>query len=320
MVPKAYQIESDANGALAMACQKAQVYIDAARAPTTRRVYAGAWRRWATWCEAMHCAPLPAAPEAVAAYLAELARSGRSLATVKGARAAIHYMHGEAGETFDAGHRAITAVLSGITRTASRPIRRATALRTDDLRALIARIDGGDVRDLRDRALLLIGFFAALRRSELVSLDVTGTRGGGSFVEIRPEGLLVHITGSKTSAATQTVAIPRRGDEMCATRALQDYLAASGLTHGPLFRPISKAGSLLGRRLDATGVRHILFARAGCKRFSPHALRAGFITSAARKGVPEHVIQRTSRHKSVDVLRGYIRGSDLFSTSAAAGL
>jgi integrase len=74
-----------------------------------------------------------------------------------------------------------------------------------------------------------------------------------------------------------------------------------------LFRPVSKGGRLLARRLDATGVRHILAQRAGAKVFSPHSLRAGFITSAAKRGFPEHVIQRASRHKSSDVLRTYIR-------------
>ena len=124
----------------------------------------------------------------------------------------------------------------------------------------------------------------------------------------------MHITGSKASAATQTVAIARRDDALCATHALERYLGATGLIGGALFRPVSKAGRPLDRRLDATGLRHILFVRAGTTRFSPHSLRAGFITSAAKNGAPEHVIQRTSRHKSVDVLRGYIREGDPFGT------
>ena len=313
-IPQAYQIESEENGALAMACQKAQAYVDAARAPTTRRIYAGAWRRWATWCAAMHCDPLPARPEAVAAYLAELARAGKSVATIKSALAAIAFFHRQAGLALDRNDRAIAGVMAGIARKSSRPIRRAAALEVDHLREIVSGIAVDDIRPLRDQALLLIGFFAALRRSELVALDVTGARGGISFIENRPEGLLVHITGSKASAATQTVAIARRADDLCAARALERYLAATGLSQGPLFRPISKAGRLLDRRLDETAVRHILYARAGSKRFSPHGLRSGFITSAAKNGAPEHVIQRTSRHKSVDVLRGYIREGDPFGT------
>ena len=91
-------------------------------------------------------------------------------------------------------------------------------------------------------------------------------------------------------------------------------------TCGALFRPVSKAGRLLDRRLDATSVRHILTQRAGTKTFSPHSLRSGFITSAAKTGAPEHAIQRTSRHRSVEVLRGYIRGNDPFDDCAAGHL
>jgi integrase len=161
-----------------------------------------------------------------------------------------------------------------------------------------------------------LGFFGALRRSELVALDVRGR----SYVEIAPEGLRVHVTGSKASAATETIVIPRRDDELCAARALERYLASTGLRSGTLFRPISKAGRLLDRRLEATAVRHILRQRAGKTSLSPHSLRSGFITSAAKSGAPEHVIQRTSRHKSVDVLRSYIRSGECFAGAAAGRL
>ena len=313
MTPKAYQLETEDNGALSMACQKAAPYVVAARATSTRALYARAFKRWAQWCAVMHADSLPASPEAVAAYLAELASAGKSVATVKGALAAIQFVHREAGHALARDHRAIATVMAGIARKASRPVKRAAALELESLRAIIARIDGEDVRSLRDRALLLVAYFGALRRSELVALDVAGR----SSVEVRREGLLVHLTATKASAATQTVAIPRREDDLCATAAVERYLAAAGIAHGPLFRAISKAGKLLERRLDATSVRHILKQRAGVASvFSPHSLRSGFITAAAKANVPEHLIQRTSRHKSVEVLRGYIRAGDPFDCAA----
>ena len=117
---------------------------------------------------------------------------------------------------------------------------------------------------MRDRALLLVAFFGALRRSEFVALDVDGNNlRGRSSVEVRREGLLVHLTGTKANAATQTVAIPRRQDELCAAAAVERYVAVAGITRGPLFRAVSKAGRLLARRLEASSVRHILKARAG---------------------------------------------------------
>ena len=107
----------------------------------------------------------------------------------------------------------------------------------------------------------------------------------------------------------------------CARRALwsSTWRAPASRT-GALFRAVSRGGRLLERRLDATAVRHILKQREGGRRFSPHSLRAGFITSAAKANVPEHVIQRTSRHKSVEALRGYIRGADTFQECAARHL
>lgn len=318
---KSYQLATEANGALSLACQRAQPYLAAARAAGTRRLYAGAYSRWQDWCAALHTSALPAAPEAIAAYLAELARAGRAVSTVAGALAAIKHAHTNAGLALDAKNPAIASVMAGITRTHSRPVRRAAALDLKALSALIATIDGSDVRALRDRALLLIGFFGALRRSELVSLDVGDTpMGGRSRVELTDNGLVLHLSGTKGQAATATIAIPRRADALCATAALQAYLAATGLASGPLFRAVSKGGRLLPRRLDATSVRHILIARVGTSSFSPHSLRAGFITSAAHAGAPEHLIQRVSRHRSVAVLRDYIRCGETFGTSAAAYL
>jgi site-specific recombinase XerD len=311
-----YQLATEENGALNLACQRALPFLAAARSAGTQRVYASALKRWQEWCRLMRARALPAAPETVAAYLAELARSGKSVATVNGALAAIKHAHRQCGQSLDGANPAIAAVVAGIARSLSRPIRRALALDLEGLRALIARIDGEDVRALRDRALLLLAFFAALRRSELVSLDIAGR----SRVAIGPAGLTLHLSDTKGRAATETICVPRRLDGLCAVAALERYLAATCLTHGPLFRPVSKAGRLLERRLDATSVRHILNARVGMATFSPHSLRAGFITSAAQRGAPEHLIQRVSRHKSVEVLRGYIRAGDPFTESAAAYL
>ena len=276
------------------------------RAKSTRDVYAAAWVRSTQRCAALRVDPLPSAPEAVAAYLAGFAREGKSVATIEGALAAIQFVHRETGHALRRDERAIAAVLAGITRRASRPIRRAPALELESLRSIIANIEDDDVRSLRDRALLLVGYFGALRRSELVVLDIKGR----TFLEIRAEGLILHLTGTKASTATQTVCIPRRADELCATRAVEQYLASAGITHGPMFRAISKGDKLLERRLDAGSVRHILQARAGDRKLSPHSPRSGFITSAAKRGVPEHVIHATSRHKSADVLRSYIRDGE----------
>ena len=125
--------------------RRPQPYVAAARADGTRRLYARAGAL-GDWCAAMHASPLPAAPETIAAYLAELARAGKSVATIKGALAAILYVHREQGHRIDAAAPAIATVMAGITRKSSRPIRRAAALELGSLRAIIADIEGDDVR------------------------------------------------------------------------------------------------------------------------------------------------------------------------------
>jgi integrase len=323
MPPKPFQLDSELNGAsnlsgaLSMACQKAQPYVAAARAAGTRRVYAGAWARFEAWCALVHAPALPAAPETVAAYLGYLADAGRSVATIKVAVSAILFAHKEAGADLDRAHGAIQRVMAGIARKSSRPIKRATPLELEELRHLSAGIKGVDLRALRDRALLLVGFFGALRRSELASLDLTGR----SPIEIREEGLVLHLTASKASSKTQSIVIPRRRDPLCAVAAIEQYVDCAGIRDGPVFRAIDKGGRLGVRRLDVTSMRYILQKRAGARRsLTPHSLRIGFITSAAKAGAPEHVIQRTTRHKSVEVLRGYIRSSNAFDDCAAAYL
>jgi integrase len=208
---------------------------------------------------------------------------------------------------------AIARVRAGIARLEARPVARARALGLDELARIIASLEGGDVRALRDRALLLIGFFAALRRSEIVALDVaasmardvgSGACGGraenGSWIEATDEGLRIHISGGKASQARQTIAVCRRNDALCPAAALADYLAAAQITSGALFRAVSRGGRLLERRLDAASLRHILRTRAAATfagegdaalrtrldRLSPHSLRAGLITAAARTARP----------------------------------
>lgn len=302
------------SGTLARASQLAAHYADHARSKRTRTLYARQWEAFMAWCARADAPALPAAPATIAAWLADLAHQGRSLSAINVALSAVLAQHRAAGHTLKRAHPVIAAVLGGIARRCARPHVTAAPLDLDTLRLTVSAIDGADLRALRDRAVILLGFWAALRRSEIAALDV----GGRSGVRIVPQGLIVQLTATKTSAETQTIAVPRRTDALCAVDAVQRYLAAANPSRGPVFRAISKAGRLLDRRLNAASVTHILKTRLGANagRFSAHSLRAGFITAAAEGGAPEHMIARTSRHKSVAVLRGYIRSGDAFAAAA----
>jgi integrase len=315
------QAETDMNAALAMALQKAASFSEAARSDGTRRVYAKAWRQWSDWATLHRTAIAPANPAAVAAYVAALAHQGQSLSSVNVALSAIQREHRALGTVIDRKHPLIADVLKGISRTLSKPVDRARALDLENLQNLITTLDADDLRSLRDKALILVGFFGALRRSEIASLEI----GGRSTMMFTGRGLLLKLSGTKSSLKTEEVAIPRRGDALCPAAALARYLDAAGITSGPLFQAVSKAGRLVNRPLDPSSVRFILRrcmkdAGLDASAFSPHSLRAGFITAAANANVPEHLIQRTSRHKSVDVLRSYIRVADAFEQTAASFL
>ena len=171
----------------------------------------------------------------------------------------------------------------------------------------------------RDRAILLLGFAGVMRRRELVSLDVED-------LALAPEGLVISINKSKTDQTHRgrKVGIPYGAHEStCPVRAVLRWLEQSRLSDGPLFRGVTKHGTVRTTRLTDQIVANIVkrYAKAIGKyasRFSAHSLRAGFITSAAIAGVQERSIQDQSGHQSVTVLRRYIRDACIFRHNAAA--
>jgi site-specific recombinase XerD len=289
----------------------------AEKAGSTRKAYGTDFRMFREWCEARGVSALPAAPETVAAYLA--AHAGTSKASTLGRRvAAIRYAHKLAGLALPTDAEGVKATMRGIRRTyGSARVRKAPAV-AGKMLGMVATAPEG-FAGLRDRALLLIGFGGALRRSELVALDVAD-------VAETETGLLVTIRGSKTDQerAGVTIAIAR-GDVACPARALREWLDAAGIEAGPIFRPIDKGGTVRASRLTCRSVANIVKAyaeRAGfdARTFSGHSLRAGFLTSAAGKGASIFKMMDVSRHKSVDTLRGYVRDAELFKDHAGAGL
>jgi integrase len=191
------------------------------------------------------------------------------------------------------------------------------------LRQLLATCDQS-ARGRRDRALLLFGFTGALRRSELVCLNVED-------VAIVPGGLRLRIMRGKTDQAGQgsEVGLPRgRFAETCPVRAFEAWQAVAKRRAGPLFRKISTAGGIGEAALHPDAIRRILAHRVrlagltvdGFDRLSAHALRVGFITEAYDKGVRDEDIMRHTRHRDVRTMRGYVRRAGLMTESPAAKL
>jgi site-specific recombinase XerD len=308
----------DLSGALGQDLLSAIDLAKAEKAPSTRRAYSTDFRLFEEWCATRSSSTLPASPEAVAAYLAHGVSQGAKASTLGRRVAAIRYAHKLANLPTPTDSEGVKATLRGIRRTiGTARIKKAPAL-ADRIKAMVDccpnRLTGK-----RDRALLLLGFAGAFRRSELVGLDV-------EHIEEISEGLRVYIAASKTDQESQgtTIAITR-GLEACPVRAVREWLDASCIKHGAIFRPVNKAGQVSAKRLTDRSVANIVKNYAGCagldaKLFSGHSLRRGFLTSAAGRGASIFKMMDVSRHKSVDTLREYVRDAEIFKDHAGAGL
>jgi integrase len=304
------------------ALEAAQALARKAAAPATLRAYKADWTHFARWCAAAGFVPVPAEPAVVGAYLASLADS-HAPTTIRRRLSAIGKMHRFNDLPWNSGHRAIQEPLQGLLRSRGRPVQKAAALTLAMLRALVGTCDRS-ARGRRDRALLLLGFAGALRRSELVALnveDVAATAGG----------LRLRIRRGKTDPTGQgaEIGLPRgKHVSTCPVRAFEDWQAVAKRKAGPLFRRISTGDRIGDTALHPDAVRRILDHRIrlagltldGFERLSAHALRVGFITEAYGKGVRDEDIMRHTRHRDLRTMRGYVQRAGLLSESPAGQL
>ncbi|MGA8690079.1 MAG: site-specific integrase, partial [Methyloceanibacter sp.] len=258
--------------------------------------------------------PLPASVSTVAAYLAGLAKAGLKASTITRRCAGIRYMHRMAGHKPPTNSEAIKAVLSGIKRSIGTAVTRKAPATAEAIRAMLEEMPS-DLGGLRDRALLLLGFAGALRRSELVALDVADLEEG-------PEGMHVHIRRSKPDqeGAGDFVSIPH-GSRLRPMAAIKAWLEAAGITEGPIFRPIRKGGLVLPERLTDRSVAEIVKKRIEAVGFDPtvfsgHSLRAGFVTSALASGADILRVMDVTRHREVSTLKTYDRRAKAFKGHA----
>jgi integrase len=222
------------DGTLAAERDAAEAYARMAKAENTRRAYRAAVRAWCAWCTRRNRPPLPGAGADVAAFLASERGRGLTPETLKLRRAAIRHLHRAAGCAVPTDDVAVSETLAGICRQAARQgvaPRKKVAATAGILRQILAPIPA-DLRGLRDRALLLVGFAGALRRSELAAIRV-------EQLEKTERGLRLTLPQSKGSPTDAvTVPLPYGHTELCPVRALTAWLEAAGITSGPAFRRI----------------------------------------------------------------------------------
>ncbi|MDA8093082.1 MAG: site-specific integrase [Betaproteobacteria bacterium] len=284
-------------------------YITAAIADNTRRAYRQDLEDFQRWGGAVPCSP-----EVLVAYIADRAEA-LSPHTITRRVVGISRAHVSQGLTDPSKNDLVRTVLRGVRRKHGKPQRQVAPFLKQDLLAILPRMTG--TKGLRDRALILLGFAAALRRSELVALDVQD-------MALVREGLVVHLRRSKTDQRNEgrKIAVPYGRTSACPVKAVAQWLEHAQILEGALFRAVGKGGRVSANRLTAQSVALILkgHARAAGLRaeaVSGHSLRSGLVTSAAQAGVAIHRIMAQTGHRSVDMVNRYIRDANLFEDNAA---
>lgn len=292
---------------------QAASFAAASKADTTRRSYSSDWRDFRTWAEAQAFATLPADPYAVGRYLAHLAGLGRSVATIDRRAAAIASVHRAAGHDSPTGREEVRLILAGIRNRLGRPPKKKRALTVDLVAQVVRKIRGQDLVAVRDRAMILLCFGAALRRSELVGLDVED-------LEQHRRGLMVRLRRSKTDQTGEGRSIAVLDGKLKIPAAVAAWLVASGITSGPAFRGCDR-GRLSAERLSGGQFARILKARCAAAGLDPdefggHSPRRGFATTAGDEGADLRLTAKHMRHVKLETTAGYMEDGDLFRKNA----
>ena len=324
------------SGTLDRLVETARDYARQAASENTLKAYTKDWAHFARWC--MRGAdPLPSSSQLIGLYIADLAApSGKapalSASSIERRLSGLTWGYAQRGERLDRKDRHIASVLAGIRRKHARPPAQKEAILPEDLRDMLATLPH-DLRGLRDRAILLIGFAGGLRRSEIVSLDhgKDDTPDSGGWVEILEGGVLLTLRGK---TGWREVEIARgSSDQTCPVHALTQWLHYARIDFGPIFVATSRNG--LKATSERLSDKHVARLIKSCAReaglrpdlpeaervrlFSGHSLRAGLASSAE---VDERYVQKQLGHASAEMTRRYQRRRDRFrvNLTKAAGL
>lgn len=320
--------------------ETATAYAKAASSENTRDAYAKDWRHFASWCRREGFEAMPPSSQVIGLYISACAAGdpkrglpALSVATIERRLSGIAWNYTQRGLVMDRSDRHIGTVLAGIRRKHARPPRQKEAVLGEDVRAMIDTL-GHDLRGLRDRAILLLGFGGGLRRSEIVGLDVVRDdhSDGAGWIEIFDgKGVLVTLRG-KTGWREVEVGLGASA-QTCPVAALEQWIRFGRIARGPLFRRIFKdnktvdverlsdkhVARLVKRTALAAGVRSDLPEIERELLFAGHSLRAGLASSAE---IEERYVQKQLGHASAEMTRKYQRRRDRFRTNLtkASGL
>lgn len=286
-------------------------YVEQALSDNTRKAYRNDLVHYTAWGGA-----IPSSPEQVSAYLT--AHAGiLSIATLQRRLVSITKAHTMSGYPDPVKSDLVKLTMRGIRRVHGKPQAQVSPILKEDLTVMLSHVPD-TVKGRRDRAMLLLGFCGALRRSELAAVKIED-------LEFTAQGIILTLPRSKTDQTGQgrKIGIPKGRGRICPVGSVGFWMKQLSEESGPLFRPIAKGGVVgvdqLSDRAVADIIKHYA-EKAGLNpvKYSGHSLRSGLATSAAQHGASSWKIRAQTGHKSDAMLARYIRDGDLFSNNAAA--
>ena len=296
------------------------VNLKNSKANNTVRAYKSDFNDFSLFCVKNGMKPLPSEPKIVSLYLTHLSTKELKMSTLKRRLVSIGVIHKLKGYYLDTKHPSIIENIMGIKRRKGSIQKGKKPLLINYLKQLINVIDeynNQEIKKLRDRSIILIGFTGGFRRAELVSLNYED-------LDFVTEGLKINIKRSKTDQFGEglTKALPYLDNpNYCPVLSLKNWIKLTSINSGPLFRRFTKGSRLTINRLTDQTVallikKYLKLAGIENKDYSGHSLRSGFATSAAESGVEERSIMAMTGHKSTEMVRRYIKEVNLFKNNA----
>jgi len=300
--------------------QETLLNLKSSKASNTVRAYKSDFNDFEIFCARNGFNSLPSEPKIVSLYLTHLSTKNAKMSTLKRRLVSIGVIHRLKGHYLDTKHPSIIENIMGIKRRKGSIQKSKKPLLINHLKQLINVIDeqkNEDIKKLRDRSIILVGFTGGFRRNEIVSLDYEDL----DFVE---EGLKIQIRRSKTDQFGEgsVKALPYfDSSKYCPVISLKNWIEISKIESGPLFRRFVKGSKLSKNRLTDQTVallikEYLILAGIDSKNYSGHSLRSGFATSAAESGAEERNIMAMTGHKSTEMVRRYIKEANLFKNNA----
>ena len=300
--------------------EETSINLQSSKASNTVRAYKSDFSDFGVFCAQNGFKSLPSEPKVVSLYLTHLSTKDAKMSTLKRRLVSIGVIHKLKGHYLDTKHPAIIENIMGIKRRKGSFQKAKKPILINSLKKIINAIDKQkkeEIKKLRDRSIILIGFSGGFRRNEIVSLDYDD-------LDFVPEGLKLSIRRSKTDQFGEgfTKALPYfDSSQYCPVVSLKKLLDLSKIRSGPVFRRFSKGSKLSENRLTDQTVallikEYLYLAGIDSENFSGHSLRSGFATSAAESGVEERNIMAMTGHKSTEMVRRYIKEANLFKNNA----